>query len=176
MPQGSVSGSVLYNCYASTLKVYLEESCNDSINLLEYADDHTTQFRAGVISEEINCQHHLEKVLAEIKIWMNRNFMKRNDAETEYTRFGNKRQWLKCIRNDIKVGDITVQASLGFNYLGLFMDEELTFRKHIQNKSRVASRNLFNLRKLRRHLSMESMEILMHGLVMSHLDYSKMVC
>ena len=51
------------------------------------------------------------------------------------------------------------------------MDEELTFKKHIQNKSRVASRNLFNLRKLRRHLSRESMEILVHGLVMSHLDY-----
>ena len=36
----------------------------------------------------------------------------------------------------------------------------------------VASRNLFNLRKLRRHLSRESMEILVDGLVMSHLDYS----
>ena len=52
------------------------------------------------------------------------------------------------------------------------MDEELTFKKHIQNKSRVASRNLFNIRKLRIHLSRESMEILVCGLVMSHLDYS----
>ena len=56
VPQGSVSGPVLYNCYASTLKDYLEQSCNDSINLLGYADDHAaySQFRAGVISEEIN--------------------------------------------------------------------------------------------------------------------------
>ena len=53
--------------------------------------DHATysKFRAGVISEEINCQHHLENVLAEIKTWMNRNFMKMNDAKTEYTKFGN---------------------------------------------------------------------------------------
>ena len=65
-----------------------------------------------------------------------------------------------------------IRASFGLNYLGLFMDEELIFKKHIQNKSRVASRNLFNLRKLRRHLSRESTEILVHGLVMSHLDYS----
>ena len=42
MLQGSVSGPVLYNCYVSTLKDYLEESCNDSINLLGYADDHAT--------------------------------------------------------------------------------------------------------------------------------------
>ena len=70
------------------------------------------------------------------------------------------------------MGDVAVQASSGLNYLGLLMDEELTFKKHIQNKSRVASRNLFNLRKLRRHLSRESMEMLVHGLVMPHLNYS----
>ena len=117
--QGSVCGPVLYNCYTSTLKGYLEESCDDSINLLGYADDHATysQFRAGVISKEINCEHHLEKVLAEIKIWMNRNFMKMNDAKTEYTKFGNKRQLSKCTRNDIQVGDVTVQASLGLTAL-----------------------------------------------------------
>ena len=33
----SVSGLVLYNCCASTLKDYLEESCKESINLLGYA-------------------------------------------------------------------------------------------------------------------------------------------
>ena len=139
-----------------------------------YADDHATysKFRAGVISKEINCEHHLEKVLAEIKIWMNRNFMKLNDAKTEYTNFGNKRQLSKCTRNDIQVRDVTIQASSGLKYIGLFMDEELTFKKHIQNKRRVASRNVFNLRKLRRHLSRKSMDILVHGLVMSHLDYS----
>ena len=82
-----------------------------------YADDHATysQFRAGVFSKEINCQHHLEKVLAEIKIWMNRNFMKMNDVKTEYTKFGNKRQLLKCTRNDIQVGDDTAQASSSLN-------------------------------------------------------------
>ena len=95
-----------------------------------------------------------------------------NNVKTEYTRFGNKRQLLKCARKDIQVGDVTVQASSGLNYLGFFMDEELTFKKHIQNKSRVTSRNLFNQGHLRRHLSRESMEILVHGLVMSHLGYS----
>ena len=98
--------------------------------------------------------------------------MKINDVKTEYTKLGNKRQLLKCTRNDIQLGDVMVQASLGLNYLGLFMDEELTFKNHIQNKSRITSRNLFNIRKLRRHPSREGMEILVHGLVMSHLDYS----
>ena len=174
IPQDSVSGPVLYNCYASTLKDYLEESYKDSINLLGYADDHAmySKFRAGVINEEIICQHHLENVLATIKTWMNRNFMKMNDEKTEYTKFGNKRQLLKCTRKEIQVGDVMVQTSSGLNYLGLFMDEELTFKKHIWNKSRIASRNLFNIRKLRRYLPRKSMEILVHVLSMSHLDYS----
>ena len=95
-----------------------------------------------------------------------------NDANTEYTKFGNRRQLLKCKRKEIQVGDVMVQASSGLNYLGLFLDKELTFTKHIKNKSRIAARNLFNTRKLRRHLPRKSMEILVHGLVMSHLDYS----
>ena len=33
---------------------------------------------------------------------MNRNFMKMNDVKTEYTKFGNKRQLLKCTGNDIQ--------------------------------------------------------------------------
>ena len=59
---------MLCNCYASILKDYLEESWEESINLLGYADDHATysKFRAGVIGEEINCQQYLENVLAEI--------------------------------------------------------------------------------------------------------------
>ena len=118
VPQGSVNGLVLYNCYVSTLKDYQEESCNDSINPLGYADHATySHFRAGVISKEINCQHHFEKVLAEIKIRKNRNFMKMNDAKTEYTKFRNKRQLLKCTSNYIQVGHVTVWASSGSNYL-----------------------------------------------------------
>ena len=64
------------------------------------------------------------------------------------------------------------RKSSGLNYLGLFLDEELTFKKHIQNKSGIAARNLFNIRKLRGHLPRKNMEILVHGLVMLHLDYS----
>ena len=98
--------------------------------------------------------------------------MKMNDAKTGYTKFGNRRQLLKCTRKEIQVEDVMVQASLGLKYFGLFLDEELMFKNHIQNKSRIASRNLFNIRKLRRHLPRKGMEILVHGLVMSHLDYS----
>ena len=101
-----------------------------------YADVHATygKFRAGVISEEINCQQHIENVLAEIKNWMNRNFMKMSDAKNEYTKFGNRKQLLKCKRKEIQVGNVMVHASSGLNYLCLFLDEELMFKNHIQNK------------------------------------------
>ena len=70
---------------------------------------------------------------------MNRNFMKMNDGKTGYTKFGNKKQLLKCAWNVIQVGDVKVQASSGSNYLGHLMEEEMAFKNHIQNKSRIAS-------------------------------------
>ena len=61
VPQGSVIGPVLYNCYAGTLKDYLEESCKDSIKLLGYADDHAmySKFRAGVMKLKLKLKLNL---------------------------------------------------------------------------------------------------------------------
>ena len=89
--------------------------------------------------------------------------MKMNDAKAEYTKFGNRKQLLKCNRKEIQAGNVMVQGASGLNYFALYLDEELTFKNHIQNKSRIAARNLFNRRKLRRHLPRKSKEILVHG-------------
>ena len=63
--QGSCSGPVTYNLYASTLKKYIE---NDIANILGYADDHLVfdSFTAGDLEEENECiaslEHGIDKI------------------------------------------------------------------------------------------------------------------
>ena len=44
-------------------------------------------------------------------------------------------------------------------------------KKHINQKCRIASMNLYNIKKIRSHLTIDSTRTLVHALVMSHLDY-----
>ena len=61
------------------------------------------------------------------------------------------------------------------NYLGTWMDQYLSFRQHILKKCNVAMINLQWIKAIRRILTVEATETLVHGLVTSHLDYSNMV-
>ena len=57
------------------------------------------------------------------------------------------------------------------NLLGIDIDNNLSFKKHIKKKCKVAMHNLHNIRSLREHLNTKTTQTLIYGLVMSHLDY-----
>ena len=55
------------------------------------------------------------------------------------------------------------------------MDQYLSFTQHILKKCNVAMINLQRIKAIRRILTVEATETLVHGLVTSHLDYSNAV-
>ena len=57
--------------------------------------------------------------------------LKMNPAKTEFIYFGHPVQLKKCTETSINVaGDLIVRGSL-IRYLGVWMDEGLTFKQHI---------------------------------------------
>jgi len=65
-----------------------------------------------------------------------------------------------------------VQGSDSIKYLGVTLDCNLSLYAHIKNKCKVACFNMYRIRKIRRHLSLDSCKVLMQSLVISHLDYA----
>ena len=55
--------------------------------------------------------------------------------------------------------------------LGVQMSRTLNFDLHIRKKCQVAYSQLRNLKCIRKHLTQKSTEILVHGLIHSHLDF-----
>lgn len=51
------------------------------------------------------------------------------------------------------------------------MTSTLSFDDHIQKKCQIAHMQLRNLKSIRKHLTQKSTEILVHGLVHSHIDF-----
>ena len=95
VPQGSILGPTLFNCYVSTLMAIIPE--NDENFVSGYADDHAliNTFHP----EDTNISSKLVSNISYVKDWMNRNQLKMNDAKTEFIVFGSKHQ---VQRNDLK--------------------------------------------------------------------------
>ena len=142
IPQGSILGPTLFNCYVSTLMEIIPE--NEENFVSGYADNH------AIINtfhpENIDISPKLVSDIC-IKDWMNRNQLKMNDAKTEFIVFGSKHQ---VQRNDLKslnIDNTTVKAKLVIKFLDAFLDESLNMKIHISNRTKNALYNLYLIKK-----------------------------
>jgi hypothetical protein len=169
VPQGSINGPVYFTCYSSTLG-----SCVDDNNgLIGYADDHSVygSFKAGELSAERYALFQLSSTLDDIKEWMLMNRLKMNEEKTEFIVFGHNRSLSKCNTTSIRVGESDIPRNPCLKLLGVYMDEQLNFKRHIATKCRAAMCALMCLKKLRPHLSKETSLKLANALIFSHMDY-----
>ena len=167
VPQGSILGPPLFNCYVSTLMEIIPE--NDENFGSGYADDHALINTFHPEDTDISCK--LASNISYIKEWMNGNQLKMNDAKTEFIVFGSKHQ---VQRNDLKslnIDDTTIKAKSGIKFLGAYLDESLSMKTHIANRTKNAFYNLHLIKHIRKYITQETAKMLLCSLVLSQLDY-----
>ena len=88
----------------------------------------------------------LEETMIDIRDWMNSVKLKLNPDKTEFIMFGNGVQLRKCLTNSLQVVNDTIEKSDCIQYLGGYLDETLSFRNHIQARSKAAILNYIKTR------------------------------
>ena len=111
VPQGSLAGPILYLAYASTLRYAIPANSMININ--------------GI--EETSTIRSLELCMTNIKDLMDSNRLNMNTTKTEFIMFGLKKQLQKCITETLKVNDDMVPRSNTIKYLGVWLDQHLSF-------------------------------------------------
>ncbi len=166
VPQGSCLGPVLFTEYASTLFEVIYSHLDSGHG---FADDHQLYlaFSPNSISSQENAVACMESCLLDVKQWMVHNKLKMNDSKTEFIIIGS--QQIKF--DTIKVGDAVVKAVDSVKDLGAYLDSTLSMEAHISAKCAAASRQLFSIRRIRRFLTQEATETLIHAFIFCHLDY-----
>ena len=113
VPQGSILGPILFNCYASTLMEIIPER-KDSF-LSGYADDHAIIHSFNLDGNNIN--QIIEHDIGKIKTWMEDNQLKMNDAKTEFIVIGTSGSLQKNTLDHIKIGNTKFIDHQTLNFL-----------------------------------------------------------
>ena len=94
-----------------------------------------------------------------------------NDDKTEFLIIGTRQQLSKISIQSIKIGQTEVSPVASARNLGTWFDTHLDMGTHITKICNSAFYDLYNIRHIRKYLSRESTEKLVHAFISSRLVY-----
>ena len=161
VPQGSLLGPLLYIMYTKEVeKLVLDHN----INIHMYADDCQlyTSFdenQLGTIKSKV------ENCLSDIKLWMDKNYLKLNTDKTLIKIFNpNSKPAINININNIPLSD-------SVKVLGVNVDDNLRLSSFIAKKCQICSFHIRNLRNIKDSLNRATRILLVTNLILSTLDY-----
>ena len=162
VPQGSVLGPLLFLVYINDLHNSIRFS-----SPFHFADD-TGLLNIQDSMHAIN--RTLNKDLRELSFWLNANKIALNVAKTEIILFktSNKNY---VVDLKIKLCRKRIHASPYVKYLGVFIDENLNWKKHINEISTKLIKSNVMLSKLRHFVNKDILLSVHYGIFYSHLAY-----
>ena len=141
------------------------------LNYHVYADD--TQLYLSFNSTQHDADSAidiLQKCITEIRKWMKSNFLKLNDEKTEFLLFGSHQQLAKINTDHVRIGESTISSVPQARNLGAIFDSLMTMKPHISNVVRSSSFHLRNISRIRKYLSRDATEQIIHSFITSRLD------
>ena len=122
MPQGSILGTLLFVYYTKDLPNF-----SNHLRPFIYADD-TALIAKGNSIEEIN--RSLQLGFDELNKWFAANNLSVNPSKSKVMLFRSKRSQMKNVKLDVRSGDVVLETVDTMKYLGVNLDEHLTFEEH----------------------------------------------
>ena len=137
-----------------------------------YADDSKIYISFAPIQAESELTlSKTEACVMDVRSWMTSNKLKLNDSKTEFLVIGTPQQLKKVSIPHIRIGTEQVVPTKTARDLGTVVDENLKLVPHVSQIVKSTQFHLRNVAKIRRYLSQDSAEALIHSLITSRLDY-----
>ena len=159
VPQGSTLGPLLFIIYINDLPLA------SNLNTKLFADDAvltSSNKCLKTLITSVNCE------LGKIDDWMKINKLTFNYDKTTYMIITQKKE---KPQSEVKIGKNTVEEVSQIKYLGVFFDEKLSWKKHIQYIYSKLFSGSWALLKLRNYVDISTLKIVYYRLIYYHLQY-----
>ena len=159
VPQGSTLGPLLFLIYindlptATTMKVRL--FADDACLSMEHNDPSTLQLLVNRELSKVHC-------------WLDTNKLFINYSKSNFLIFTNKKHNHIF---DLKIGLETIHQKCSTKYLGIILDDKLTWEPHIENLKTKLARTCYIFYKLKNYVNENTLKMVYYSLVYPHLQY-----
>ena len=162
VPQGSILGPLLFLLYINDMHLSMEHS-----TIYHFADD--TNLLYSCKSFKV-LRKHVNKDLQLLYDWLCANRLSLNAGKTEFVVFRPARHKMSE-RLTLKLHHTKLFESSKIKYLGLILDNKLSWKDHIAELSKKLSRAVDLLYKVRHVCPATVLRSLYYSLFNSHLSY-----
>ena len=171
VPQGSILGPTLFNCYINDLVLSMRES---ETNISLYADD-AVLFCSDCCS--VRLKSRLETLLSKIIKWSENNYINLNVQKTKFCIYGSRSHVSKFRDSSIFAKDESISRCLQYNYLGVDLDECMTLTANFNKIFKKYSYKIYQFGKIRRYLDTYTRILVYKQTILPLVEYvSFMLC
>ena len=169
VPQGSILGPLLFILYVNDIT-----NTSNVLDFILFADDTTILYSHPNIKNQINL---INEELKEVNNWFKANKLSVNASKTNYMILGTPHMVSNIDKSDMNVilDNTCLERVKHTKFLGVLIDDCLTWKNHIDCVSKTIARNIGVMNKLKHFIPNRILFTLYCTLILPYLNYGILI-